>query len=256
MAKIMICGDWHCDTRHVRKVIKQAHDMGIKTIMQVGDFGLWTGEPEGFGYLDTMNEECRKWGVKVYFVAGNHDDWNDLGWMEKHHAKTYAGLTIVRSHIRYTGRVKRWAIDGKVFQAVGGAVSIDKARRTLNKDWWAQEQIPEKVVYGLEQAGRRADYLLTHDAPTCAPFRFRLKDDLDSTMHRQLMDRIGRAVQPKLWFHGHYHTWMENYPFMHQSGYTSCYGLDMNGDYYHYVVLDTETNAVHTATGKINIFEE
>lgn len=255
MTKIMICGDWHCDTRHVRKVIKQAHDMGIKTIMQVGDFGLWTGEPEGFGYLDTMNEECRKWGVKVYFVAGNHDDWNDLDWMEKHHAKTYAGLTIVRSHIRYTGRVKRWAIDGKVFQAVGGAVSIDKSTRVLNKDWWAQEAIPEKVVYGLEQAGRRADYLLTHDAPSCAPFR-RLKDDPESTAHRQLMNRIGRVVRPKLWFHGHYHTWMENYPFMHQTGYTSCYGLDMNGDYYHYVVLDTETNAVHTATGKINIFEE
>ena len=257
MTEIMICGDWHGDTRHVRKVIKKAHDMGIKTIMQVGDFGIWTHHPDGVTFLDVMNEECRKWGVKVYFVGGNHENWDHLDWHEKNGPKTYAGLTILRSHIRYTGRVKRWSVDGKVFQAVGGAVSIDKGQphRKPGVGWWSQEAIPERVVYGLEQAGRRADYLLTHDAPSCAPFK-RLKDDPESTAHRQLMNRIGRVVQPKLWFHGHYHTWMENYPFMHQTGYTSCYGLDMNGDYYHYVILDTETNAVHTATGKINIYEE
>jgi hypothetical protein len=256
MAKIMICGDFHGDTGHVKKVIRRASQMGIKTILQVGDFGWWCHEADGFNFIDTVNEELRKHGIKMAFVAGNHENWNQLDWMEKNHPKTYSGLTIVRSHMRYTGRVKRWSIDGKVFQAVGGAVSIDKRHRKLGRDWWAQEQIPEKVVYGLEQAGRRADYLLTHDSPTCAPFGFRLKDDPESEAHRQLMNRIGRVVQPKLWFHGHYHTWMEAYPFMHQTGYTQCYGLEMNGDFYNYVVLDTETNAVQTATGKINEFEE
>lgn len=256
MTKIVIAGDWHGDTNHARKVVRMAAENGIKIVMQVGDFGFWTHEVDGFNYLDALNDECRKHGVKVYFVAGNHENWDRLDWMEKNNPKTYAGLTVIRSHIRYTGRVKRWNVGGKWFQAVGGAVSVDKRDRKLGKDWWAQEQIPERVVYGLEKAGRQSDYLLTHDAPTCAPFRFRLKNDPDSEMHRQLMNRIGAVVKPKIWFHGHYHTWMENYSFMHQSGYSSVYGLDMNGDFYHCVVLDTETDSVQTRTGKVIELEQ
>ncbi len=252
MALIMIAGDWHGDTNHARKTVRRAAAMGAKKIMQVGDFGFWTHEEDGVTYLDALNEECRKHGVKVYFVAGNHENWDHLDWLERNGAKTYNGMTVIRSHIRYTGRVKRWSFDGKWFQAVGGAVSIDKASRTLGKTFWLQEQVPENVVKGLENAGKASDYLLTHDAPTCAPFRFRLKNDPDSQKHRELMNRIGKVVKPTLWFHGHYHTWMENYGFMHQSGYSSVYGLEMNGDFYNYVVLDTDNDSVQTATGKVN----
>lgn len=250
MTKIMICGDFHGDTAHVRKVIRLAADSGIKIIMQVGDWGYWDHEVDGINYIDAVNDDLRKHGIKMYFVAGNHENWDRLDWMEKNNPKTYAGLTVIRSHIRYTGRVKRWAVDGKWFQAVGGAVSVDRNRRKLGKDWWSQEAVPERVVYGLEKAGRKSDYLLTHDAPTCAPLKG-LKPDMDSQIHRELMNRIGRVVQPTLWFHGHYHTWMENYPFMHQNGYSSVYGLEMNGDFYHCVVLDTETDTVQTRTGKV-----
>lgn len=256
--KILVCGDWHGDTNWARKMVRRAVENDSKVIMQVGDFGLWDHEVEGFNYLDALNDECRKYGVKVYFVAGNHENWDRLDWYEKNNPKTYAGLTVIRSHIRYTGRVKRWRMDGKWFQAVGGAVSVDKggAHRKPGVGWWPQEEIPERVVYGLEKAGRQSDYLLTHDAPTCAPFRFRLKNDPDSERHRNLMNRIGRAVRPNLWFHGHYHTWMENYPFMHQTGYASVYGLDMNGDFYSSVVLDTSNDSVQTMTGKVIEFEQ
>jgi hypothetical protein len=249
--KILIAGDWHGDTRHACKTVRRAKAAGAEIIMQVGDFGMWDHEIEGFNYLDGLNDECRKNGIKVYFVAGNHENWDRLDWMEKNNPKTYQGHTVIRSHIRYTGRVKRWRMDDKWFQAVGGAVSIDKAGRKLGKSWWAQEAVPESVVKGLENAGRVSDYLFTHDSPTCAPHKFRLKADLDSQMHRQLMDRVGRVVQPKLWFHGHYHEWYENYDFMHQRGYSSVYGLEMNGDYYNYVILDTSDDSIMTATGKI-----
>ncbi|QNN98428.1 metallophosphoesterase [Streptomyces phage LilMartin] len=249
--KILVCGDWHGDTAWARKMVRRAVEHDSKLIMQVGDFGLWDHEVNGFNYLDALNDECRKHGVKVVFVAGNHENWDRLDWYEKNNPKTYSGLTVIRSHIRYTGRVKRWSVNGKWFQAVGGAVSVDKQHRKLGKSWWSQEAVPERVVYGLEKAGRKSDYLLTHDAPTCAPFRFRLKNDPDSEMHRQLMNRVGAVVQPTIWFHGHYHTWMENYPFMHQTGYSSVYGLDMNGDFYSSVVLDTENDLVQTMTGKV-----
>jgi DNA repair exonuclease SbcCD nuclease subunit len=251
--RIMIAGDWHGDTVHARRIVQIAARKNIKVIMQVGDFGFWEHESDGFNYLDALNEECRRHGIKVYFVAGNHENWDRLDWMEKNNPKTYQGLTIIRSHIRYTGRVKRWKLDDKWFQAVGGAVSIDKKSRTLGKSWWAQEAVPESVVKGLENAGRQSDYLLTHDSPTCAPFKFRLKNDPDSEMHRQLMNRVGKVVKPALWFHGHYHTWMEAYDFMHQSGYSTVYGLDMNGEFYNHVILDTDDDSVTTCTGKKNL---
>jgi hypothetical protein len=251
--KIMVLGDCHGEGQFLRNMIHKAKRLGVKKIVQVGDFGFWTHEEDGIRYLDWVNEALRETGIKLYFVAGNHENWDHLDWHEKNSPKTYKGHTFIRSHIIYTGRVNRWVWgekgSEKVFQAVGGAVSIDKQWRKLGKSYWSQEQIPERVVYGLEQAGRKADYLFTHDAPTCVPMG-NLKPDADSAAHRVLMDRIGRATRPNLWFHGHYHKWME-YSFMHQEGYSFVYGLDRDFQFYSYVILDTETDNVETATGKV-----
>jgi len=57
MAKIMIAGDWHGDTMHARKTVRRADAMGARKIMQVGDFGYWEHEADGFNYLDALNEE-------------------------------------------------------------------------------------------------------------------------------------------------------------------------------------------------------
>ncbi len=77
-----------------------------------------------------------------------------------------------------------------------------------------------------------------------------LKPDEQSQAHRQKMDRIGKSTRPNLWFHGHYHKWME-YSFLHQEGYSFVYGLDRDFQFYSYVILDTVTGDVETATGKV-----
>lgn len=255
MAKIMVLGDVHGQTQWLRNVVKKAKRNGVEKILQVGDFGIWTHEEEGHRFLDSVNEELRKNGIKLYFLGGNHENWDHLNWWEKNNAKSYHGHVFVRSHILYTGRVNRWVWgekgSEKVFQTVGGAVSVDKAHRKVGKSLWLDEEIPERVVYGLEKANRPCDYLFTHDAPSVVPMT-RLKDDLDSTRHRGYMDRIGRATRPNLWFHGHYHNWME-YTFVHTEGndYAFVYGLDRDFQFYNYVILDTETDNVETATGKV-----
>lgn len=251
--RIMILGDTHGEPQWTKDVVKRAKRMKCEKIIQVGDFGIWTHEPDGHRFLDTVNEELRRNGIKLYFVGGNHENWDHLNWLQKHSAKDYHGHVYVRSHVLYTGRVNRWTWgekgSEKIFQSVGGAVSVDKHWRTIGKNLWLDEEIPERVVYGLEKANRPADYLFTHDAPSCVPMRG-LKPDLDSERHRGLMDRIGRATRPNLWFHGHYHKWME-YSFMHQQGYAFVYGLDRDFQFYSFVILDTETDNVETATGKI-----
>jgi hypothetical protein len=246
--KIMVLGDTHGEGQWLRDKIFWAKKNGIEKIVQVGDFGLWDHEEDGVRFLDWTNEALRKTGVKLVFLGGNHENWDHLDWYQKNLPKNTAGHIYVRSHILYTGRVNRWQWDGKWFQAVGGAVSIDKNWRTVGKSLWLQEAIPEPVVYGLEKAGRASDYLFTHDAPSCVPMRG-LKPDADSTAHRQLMDRIGRAVRPTAWFHGHYHKWME-YSFMHQEGYSLVYGLDRDFQFWSHVILDTENDSVTAANGK------
>lgn len=251
--KIMVLGDSHGQGQWLRNKIYWAKRNGISKIIQVGDFGLWDHEEDGVRFLDWTNEALRETGVKLYFLGGNHENWDHLEWYEKNLPKNYVGHTYIRSHILYTGRVKRWTWGDKgvekIFQAVGGAFSIDRAGRKVGKSLWLQETIPERVVYGLERADKQADFLFTHDAPTCVPMSG-LKVDADSQAHRQLMDRIGKVVQPSLWFHGHYHKWME-YSFLHQSGYSFVYGLDRDYQYYSYVILDTDTGNVTTATGKV-----
>lgn len=251
--RILVLGDVHGETQWMKNTIKLAARKKVDCIIQVGDFGIWTHEEEGHRFLDCTNDELRRTGLRLYFLGGNHENWDHLNWWEKNNAKSSRRHTFVRSHILYTGRVNRWVWgekgSEKVFQAVSGAVSIDKNWRTIGKNLWLDEEVPERVVYGIEQAGRRADYLFTHDAPSCIPMKG-LKVDLDSDRHRGYMDRIGRAVKPDIWFHGHYHKWLE-YDFMHQSGYSFVYGLDKDFTFYSHVILDTEANTVETATGKI-----
>lgn len=252
--KILVLGDSHGQGQWLRDKIYWAKKHHIKKIVQVGDFGLWDHEEDGIRFLDWTNEALRETGIKLYFVGGNHENWDRLDWYQKNNPRDYNDHIYLRSHILYTGRVNRWFWgepgNKKAFQAVGGAVSIDKKWRTVGKTLWLQEAIPERVVYGLERAGNECDFLFTHDAPSCVPMS-NLKPDADSTAHRGLMDRIGRATRPSLWFHGHYHKWME-YSFMHQQGGAFVYGLDRDFQFWSHVVLDTETFDVTTANGKVN----
>lgn len=237
--KIMVAGDWHGDTEWARNVVRTAGRRGLKKIVQCGDFGIWTHLREGHSHLDTVNEEARKHGVKVYFIGGNHENWDHLDFWVIQNAKTSNGHVFVRSHILYIPDGCRWAWNDKVFMGVGGAVSVDKGRRKLGESWWAQEQVDESLIWEIEQRKLSADFLFTHDCPTNAPFQHRFKPDSQSQMHRQLMDRLGRAVRPQLWFHGHMHEKYDGYDFPMYESHTKVYGLEMNHQQWNWGVLDT-----------------
>ena len=236
--KVMIAGDWHGDTRWAVCIIKLAARMGLKKIVQCGDFGVWTHMAEGVTYLDAMNEAARRFGIKVYFLGGNHENWDHIeSWMA-FNPRTWAGHVIVRSHILYIPDGLVWKWSGKSFMGVGGAVSVDRDQRILGESWWAQEQVDESLIWEIEQARTNADFLFTHDCPTNAPFQSRWKPDPQSQMHRQLMDRLGKAVKPALWFHGHMHEKYDGYDFPMYESHTKVYGLEMNNQTWNWGVLD------------------
>lgn len=242
--KVMVLGDTHGNTHWARKMVAKAKKLEVTKIIQCGDFGLWDHHEDGFPFLDAVNKECSDSGVKLYWLDGNHENHDRLEWYRKNNPKTSNGHVYIRSHILYSPRGNRWMWDEKWFMTVGGAVSIDKSGRIPGKSWWAGEQLTDAQLYGIEKAGNQADYLFTHDCSNKTPFRLRLKADIDSQIHRQKIDRVARVVQPKLWFHGHMHT---KYDWMvplddHAVNWAQVYGLEMDGDFWSWGILDTETD--------------
>lgn len=261
----MVAGDLHGDTRAGVNLIRTAKKFGITNIIVVGDFGYWPHFKDGIEFLDALNFEARKLDVMVYWLDGNHENFDALEAAVKHYPNDGHGRVRIRSHIRYCTRGASWTWDGKRYMTVGGAVSVDKENRLkLEKNkyggkrtlWWPQEQLTqEELQFAISRAngdklrGKPIDYLFTHDCPTNAPFRGRLKPDLDSQAHRQTMDRLGKAIQPKLWFHGHMHTRYEGYEFPVYDAHTTVYGLECNplamsgyGSGSYWGVLDSDTD--------------
>lgn len=233
---IGVAGDWHGQPDWAIKVVESAKRNDLDRIIQVGDFGLWDHQENGIIFLDRLNASCRENGVVVYWLDGNHENFDRLDWYRMNNPKDSMGFTFIRSHIRYSPRGHRWEWAGKSFMTVGGAVSIDRHMRTPSRSWWEQEQFTDKELMGLTQ---QADYLFTHDCPTNAPFKF-LIDDPDSHIHRQRMDKVGRVVQPKVWFHGHMHD-KYIYSFRHQAGESDVIGLTEDGDTFNWGILNIPT---------------
>jgi hypothetical protein len=126
---------------------------------------------------------------------------------------------------------------------------VDREHRIENKlGWWPEEALSGAEVHEAIMLGRRGpvDVLLTHDCPPSHPFdklipSFQSKD-VHSAAHRQNMGRIGRALRPRFWYHGHYH-WPADYQFEHQQGVCRVRSLDRDGNPIRTstVVLDTDS---------------
>lgn len=263
--QIMVVGDLHGDVHAGTDAIRIAEELKIQHIIQVGDFGYWPHYNDGIEFLDALNCEARRARVTLSWLDGNHENFDAIEAAIKHYPKDDQGRVRVRSNIKYCSRGAAWTWHGKRFMTVGGAVSVDKENRLLleaqrgesRSVWWPQEQLTEdELAFVLAKAARKpVDYLFTHDCPTNAPFRGRLKNDLDSQAHRQKMDRLGKAIRPKLWFHGHMHTKYNGYAFPEYESHTTVYGLECNPDAMHgygtqnwWLVLDTDTDTVQYAT--------
>lgn len=231
MTELLIAGDWHGNHPWAKKVLNVALDRDIDTVVQVGDFGIWPGHM-GEEYLNILSRYLMKIqkkhnkNIRLVFVPGNHEDWNQIDSWDMSKVNEDGHLEI-RPHIFYAGKVNIWTWHNKRFASAGGAYSIDRKRRTPNIDWWKQEEFTNADLYmlkNLPDAGK-IDYLFTHDAPTSIPMPG-LIPDVNSDLHRQMMNRVGSFLRPSVWFHGHYHYNTGEYGFRHSEGYSSVYGLD------------------------------
>lgn len=251
--RYLVVGDVHGDLAFASRMTRHAKALGITKILQVGDFGIWDHTKQGVYFLDTLNENAAasRLGEEVtwHFVDGNHENHDRLLEYADNSDGTVEGFVPIRERILHIPRGLKWEWDGVSFMGVGGAHSIDKAHRKEGVSWWAGETLKSYDLYRVKESGQ-ADVLLTHDCPTSAPFRQRLKNDPESHIHRQTMDDVGKMVRPKIWFHGHMHDHYDYY-FPPYESFSRVVGLECNegamfqtrkpaDDYHHHVVFDTD----------------
>ena len=125
-------------------------------LIVAGDFGLpWTfslDECEEIAWL-----ESRPW--TTVFVDGNHERFDH--WAERPCEEWRGGLVqrlSPGSPIRHLVRGEVYDLGGASVLAMGGATSVDRARRVEGVSWWPQE-LPDAVDFA------RADAALSHSTP-------------------------------------------------------------------------------------------
>lgn len=207
--RIAFAGDWHGDAVWAKESLMYANKNDADVMIQLGDFGIWPG---AFGkkYRRDVSEHAQKHRIPVFFIDGNHEDFD---WLLRQNLDA-DGLRPVEPGVTHIPRGFRWECQGLIFGALGGGTSLDKPRRQEGVSWWSQEAIT------IQQANTFADegnlhVMLTHDCPegTNIPgithreyVPFWPKKDLDIAWdHREMLRRVVEEVEPLYLFHGHFH---------------------------------------------------
>ncbi|MHA7191127.1 metallophosphoesterase family protein [Arthrobacter sp. MDT2-16] len=202
---IAVAGDWHGHLGFAQAVVKSAAREGVKTLIQVGDFGLdWPGAMRG-RFEQRLNRLLVDLEMELLVSAGNHDNMSVISALPV----TDEGLIRWRSNISVLPKGGRTVIEGLRIGGLGGALSVDGRFRIPGKDWWPEEEEPTRDQAEALVAGGSVDVLIAHDAPMGTPVRSSLELSAElveqanqtRTLLREVVDRLAPAHV----FCGHWH---------------------------------------------------
>lgn len=220
---LFITGDTHADPTMVRiETFAKKRGVLLKSprtdpnevahLLVAGDFGYcWRGLE---GLLDELSISLKKLNTVLYFIDGNHEDF-DLLYSYPIDPKTH--MRQVCSNIFHLQRGHIYTIDGKNIFTFGGADSVDKAKRIPGVSWWSQEApTTREWMMGencLESYCGKLDYIITHDAPkrvlNALVKRGVMQSVWDCSGIPEMLDQFMRIAEYKFpgirWFFGHHH---------------------------------------------------
>lgn len=239
--RILLLGDTHCDPKALTYAYEQAEEWECDTIFQLGDYGYWPRQKNDFLPLAKQYSQTHP-HIKLYWLPGNHEDWDALDPLMKAGEFCYDGWGGT-----FVPRTLVWEWDGVKFGCIAGAHSIDRGGRKLGVSWFPQEEPTrvdlENFVQQMNDKGwTKLDVFLSHEAPTNigwdvfgANYTFHPHADPP----RQIIAKAVDLTNPTLLFHGHWH---QSYTYHHLD--TKCYSIDMSSHGQKkgcFMVLDTET---------------
>ena len=210
--KIACIGDQHGNIRNFIRVVDYINNIypEIDTLIQVGDFGLMG---EGFErYLLKMNKYLMKMNKYLYFIDGNHE--NHIWLQKKIDKNSKLSEVHLSSNIIYIprGSIKRF--NKSIILFVGGAFSVDRAYRKLNKTYWLEETLnPNEMPYILENLYKfkKIDLMISHDTPNVfnqqlATSHYKFKyNNIEDASHKSLLSYIWEEAGKPNVISGHYH---------------------------------------------------
>lgn len=256
---ILVMGDLHGNLGAALNMVDFAVNRRVDKIVQVGDFGIWPG---GQSFLVELDRALQKAKLDLHFVPGNHENYDDIEYMEECHERSDDGHVRVMNNVWMIPRGTVWKWEDKTWLGLGGAASIDREWRSPGVSWWPQEIILDSDVDKAIEAskGLDIDYFVSHDASNRTPWGFQLIPDPDSMECRRKIDRVLDAVKPKVHFHGHMHRaydWNLTHGSAFDSDYgpvTEVHGLSFERERGAMGILRTETNdfEFHPRTGALN----
>jgi hypothetical protein len=209
-ARIGFLGDTHGDLEHVLLVSRSMQFRGIQVLVVLGDFGfVWGGHKWAIG-LDKLSRRLAGGDQVLYFVDGNHEDFDRLF----RFPVSDDGLRWIRPNVAHIPRGYRTALaSGRTLAALGGANSIDIGHRVIGRSVWVEESITETDLVTLGH--KPAEVLIGHDAPLHVPTLDAWLESTEkywpaagvqySAVGRAMFHRGFLQVRPKLYLGGHYH---------------------------------------------------
>lgn len=241
-ARVIIAGDWHGNTDWAGHVIRMAGEMlaaePVRILVHLGDFGFW-GSTAGYAYLEETEASAVAAGLRILALRGNHEDPAVVEDFSVATALPDDPLVSLPDGLRWTWHGRTWV-------AAGGAVSPDRIQRVQGVSWFPEEELSGEAAERIAGEGR-ADVLVSHDVGSAVslalgpwPSGWHLSDLTRGEAHRQRVQRVADALQPRYWMHGHYH---RNYQRTQDMGWgpVRVTGFNMDGTDSNWAVLDTRT---------------
>ena len=126
---MIFIGDIHGNFNYIKYVIRHRH-IEDETLIQVGDFGIgFEKKHVDLDLLYDLNDFLKKHNCILYVIRGNHDD-----------PAYFTGLFMF-SHLKLVPDYTIVNIEDKNVLFVGGAHSVDRARRIEFNDVWFPDEM-------------------------------------------------------------------------------------------------------------------
>ena len=199
-------GDIHGNLFEVIEFINRFELGENDNIIILGDCGIaWRKDRKDLDQnIKLWNEYSN--GVKLYFLDGNHENFNILNSLPIEN-----NMGKIADNIYHLRRGQIYEFEGKKILVCGGADSIDKYRRVENFTWWKEETISQETIDNIP-AGHY-DYVLTHCCPRSifdnnrvylSTLQF-LDENKINHNSEDMLEQLKDKITFDHWCFGHYH---------------------------------------------------
>lgn len=208
-----LTGDTHGRFDRIGYFCERMHTSRDDILIILGDAGINFHT----GAIDTLRKAyLSRLPITLLCIHGNHERCPET--LKSYYEQEWrGGMVFVEDgyqNILFAKDGEVYDLDGKKAIAIGGAYSIDKARRIEGQSGWADEQpspaIKARVENALDLLNWQIDIVLSHTTPLkYEPVEVFFpgidQSKLDKSTEEWL-DGIEDRLEYEKWYCGHYHT--------------------------------------------------